>query len=254
MRTLNYSLLCPTRGRPDGLQRLIESVAATAGAVERVEVLAYVDSDDPALPDYKRMFEALAEVGVQLRRFTALVGPPKSVSLSWNDLAASCTGDVLMMANDDQVYVQSGWDHRLDQEIAKFPDDVYCMWFEDGINGEKHCAFPVVSRRWYETLGYFTPGVFEFIANDTWIMDVAKRVERLHFIGDVTVEHRHFSVGKSELDETYLRHRSGENRERIARDMLILDRTWPVRQRDADRLAAIIRSSGDRPVETGDAQ
>ena len=163
------SLLCPSRGRPAGLRTLIESVAATASLKQRVEILVYIDADDPNMAGYQETFDALRNAGLGLGRLEGIVGPPQSVSISWNLLASACGGDILMMANDDQVYVQSGWDERLDQATADYPDGIYCMWFDDGINAGRHCAFPIVSRRWYESLDYFTPGVFEFIANDTWM-------------------------------------------------------------------------------------
>ena len=238
------SLLCPSRGRPAGLRTLIESVAATASLKQRVEILVYIDADDPNMAGYQETFDALRNAGLGLGRLEGIVGPPQSVSISWNLLASACGGDILMMANDDQVYVQSGWDERLDQATADYPDGIYCMWFDDGINAGRHCAFPIVSRRWYESLDYFTPGVFEFIANDTWIMDVGRKVGRLHYIGDILVEHRHFSVGKSEFDETYRRHRENEQKQRIARDMFVLERTEAIRERDARRLRALMKAGG----------
>ena len=65
----------------------------------------------------------------------------------------------------------------------------------DKINGEKHCAFPIVSKEWYKCLGRFTPGCFNFGYNDTWIFEVGKMLDRCHFIPSVVVEHLHFSVG-----------------------------------------------------------
>ena len=93
------------------------------------------------------------------------------------------------MATDAQLYGHEGWDTRLDAEILKFPDRIYCIWFNDGINGSGHCAFPIVSRRWYNTLGYFTPGIFDFLFNDTWIMAIAQLLGRVHYVDDVTVEY-----------------------------------------------------------------
>ena len=105
-------------------------------------------------------------------------------------------GDILIMGNDDQEYQTQYWDTTLEGEVNKYPDDIYCAWFEDKINGPKHCAFPIISRKWYDTVGYFAPGVFNFGYNDTWVYDIAKRVGRTHFIPDVVVEHKHFSKAR----------------------------------------------------------
>jgi glycosyl transferase/beta-hydroxylase protein BlmF len=212
------SLLCPTRGRPAFAERLMESVARTAAQPKRVELLFYVDGDDPERAGYEAFAARLTQGPIALGRCTVFVGEPMSVSRSWNVLARQSVGDLLVMANDDQVYVDAGWDARLDAEVDAYPDGIFCMWFNDGINGGCHCAFPIVSRVWCETLGYFTPGIFEFLYNDTWVMDIAARVGRTHYIPDVLVEHRHFTAGKSEFDDTYRRHRTGASDGRAARD------------------------------------
>jgi glycosyl transferase/beta-hydroxylase protein BlmF len=189
---VKFSLLCPTRGRVKGAKELLDSALSTADDPSRVEVLFYVDSDDELAEEYKRVLGD---------RVT--IGEPMSVSKSWNIIAGKCTGDILIMANDDIVYRTQGWETKIAKEASKFEDGIYCMWTEDGINGPNHCAIPIVSRKWYETLGYFTPGIFKFFFNDTWLMDIGRKVGRLHYIEDVLMEHLHFSVKKSEFDDTY---------------------------------------------------
>ena len=240
------SLLCPTRGRPHLVQRLLESLLQTSAVPQRLELLLYVDADDTRLAEYRALVDAAQISAKKLGRFELLVGEPKSVSKSWNDLAAMARGDMLLITNDDQVYASAGWDVRLDQEAATFDDAFYCLWFNDGINGEKHCAFPIVSRRWVEALGYLTPGIFEFLANDTWLMDIGRRLNRLHYVGDVLVEHRHFTVGKAAADETYLRHRTGDARDRRKRDMDLYERTAEIRERDAQRLRMLSATTGKK--------
>jgi hypothetical protein len=223
---MKFSILCPTRGRVEGAVRLRDSALSTADDPSSVEVLFYVDDDDELVAQYKDALGA-----------ALTVGPPMSVSKSWNVIAEKCSGDILMMGNDDLVYRTQGWDTRVAEEAAKFPDQIYCMWTQDGINGKRHCAFPIVSRVWYETVGYFSPGVFEFLYNDTWVMDIGKRVGRLHYIGDVLIEHLHFSVRKSPRDKTYTRQRRDGRR---ARDRDLYAKTGEDRQKDAEKLLAVI--------------
>ena len=99
------------------------------------------------------------------------------------------------------------------------------MWFNDGINGEKHCAFPIISKKWFHTVGHFTPGIFNFLYNDTWIFDIAKRIGRAHYIPHVTTEHLHFTTGKSEVDETTKRNRTGVRAHMPREDQIIFNNT-----------------------------
>lgn len=200
------SLLCPTRGRPDRVCIMIESVIKTTEKLENVEILFYIDSDDDKKDDYiVSINNLLNKYNNPFKRVLPYIGEPMSISKSWNIIAEKCEGDILVMANDDEVWITKGWDRRLNEEADKFPDEIYCIYFDDGTLHENHTSFPMVSRKWYETLGYFTPGIFNFASNDNWIEYIARRICRLHYVPDVLVEHRHYLYGKSEIDNTYKR-------------------------------------------------
>ena len=230
----NISILCPTRQRAERAVNYAESVFETANEPERVELLFYIDSDDPEKARYLDLF-----IGFPLKyKVKIIVDEPKSISKSWNDLAKACIGDILLMGNDDLVHETHGWDTVLENTSNEFPDDIYCIFFNDGINAGKHCAFPAVSRKWYETLGYFTPGIFEFIANDSWVFDIGKRVNRIRYVPEVMVRHNHHSVTKFK-DETTKRHRD-YNPGRIKRDLSLMKKTGDQREVDANKLRSVM--------------
>ena len=238
MKTL--SLLCPTRERPALAARYAQSVSNTALYPERCEVLFYVDNDDPKLENYIQIFDTVRESS-SLARVGLITGPRKSVSISWNDLASQSEGDILIMGNDDVVFITKGWDVRLEQEAAKYEDDIYCLFFQDTEhNNPTFCAFPMVSRKWYETLGYFTPGVFNFQYCDTWISDLAERIKRKRKISDVTMEHRHWKTKKGQADATQ---EHDIARYTLKTDGLIYNRPDMVARRaeDAKKLQAVMK-------------
>jgi hypothetical protein len=238
----NIAILTPTRARPGRLDTFIESVYQTAANPERVFCWNYIDDDDPRVKAYTDYADR------QHDNSCNLISEKDSVSVSWNTLALYATSkeltdnvaDILVMGNDDLIYRTQGWDTIVEEESNKFPDEIYCMWMEDLINGEKHCAFPIVSRKWYTTVGYFTPGVFNFGYNDTWIFDVAKRVGRTHFIPNVVNEHMHFTAGKSVMDDTYERNRTQERGNLYEKDKVIFEDTASKRQADAGKLMEVI--------------
>ena len=235
------SILTPTRNRPNNCERFIKSVYNSARTKKNVEMLFYVDNDDPAINAYKSLDWHAQKEYEGFKNIKFIYGEPKSVSVSWNDLAAECIGDVLIMGNDDLVYQTDGWDEKLDQELNIYKDDnIYVAWMNDNINFERHCAFPIVSRQWYECLGRFTPGCFNFGYNDTFIFEVGQMLGRCHYIPFIKAEHLHFSTGKSEMDDTYARNRTQEKGNLYAKDKLIFDKTRAVRQKDRDRLRELI--------------
>lgn len=248
MKTI--AILTPTRARPGRLDTFVNSVYATASNPERVWMYNYIDEDDPrtkAYEDYARR---------QHDNSTNLLGESQSVSISWNVIAQFATShlerpaDILIMGNDDLVYKTDGWDNIIEEETKKFPDDIYCMYMEDLINGEEHCAFPIVSKKWYTTLGYFTPGVFNFGYNDTWVFDIAKKIGRTHFIPNAVNEHMHFTAGKSGMDDTYNRNRTQERGNLYEKDKVIFEDTEKDRQADADKLMEVINGQTRVPSES----
>ena len=151
-------------------------------------------------------------------------------------------GDIIIMGNDDLIYRTPSWDRMIELESNAYKDDIFCMWMDDRINRENHCAFPIVSRKWCETLGYFTPGVFHFGYNDTWVFDIAKRIHRCRFLGGVIGEHMHFTQGKAVKDETYLRNRvQGRNFYQL--DEVIFNSKEMVHKRidDAEKLKKVMK-------------
>ena len=240
---MNIAILTPSRQRPGKLDRLIDSVYETASKKNSIRMYNYIDTDDPRMQQYTNNNLASDFSPTVFNVYDK----PQSVSKSWNVLAEKAMyeskewgADVLIMGNDDQVYLTKDWDIKLQEEIEKFADDIYCCWFEDLINGKSHCSFPIISKKWYETLGYFTPGVFNFGYNDTWVYDIAKRIDRCHFIPEVVVEHLHFSTGKVQMDSTYHRNRTEKRGNLYHLDKVIFDETSDQRAQAAEKLKKLM--------------
>ena len=233
-----FSLLCPSRGRVSGAESLIRSVCRTAFRPERVELLFYVDSDDPCLPAYRELFATTDKRFGQLRRCVLVVDAPTTVGKAWNILARAAEGDVLMMANDDQLYVDYGWDDHAAEALARYPDRMVCMFFDNGQYTGGGGDFPIMPRRWFEVLGYFAPEVFAFWANDQWILDVAARAGRMHAIKGVFVDHLHYSEYRSPYDETYQRYRLAPDKWNT--DAALFEQTAQQRAADACRVRETI--------------
>jgi glycosyl transferase/beta-hydroxylase protein BlmF len=223
------------------LERFIKSVASTATESARIEILIYVDEDDPEKFNYLVSHKNLtADPAVsRLLNIDLLVDEPLTTPLINNILADRAQGDILMIANDDQVYVDKNWDVRIDEEAAKFPDDIYCMWFNEGRYREKICTFPILSRKWVDTLGYIEPFLFEHFNCDLWTWQIGQMIDRLHYIPDILVEHLHPDTGKAAADETTERNLKGGRPER---DKTIFTKFERYRVLDASLLKDVIEA------------
>jgi glycosyl transferase/beta-hydroxylase protein BlmF len=218
-----YALVCPTRGRPNQLQKFVESALTKADNPQRVEILLYIDDDDPEFKHYEASI-ANFEKKFGYNSISITLGPSVGVPRAANILFNKSTADVFLISNDDQVFIDHGWDARLDKEINKFPDSIFCIWFNDKWESRNFCTFPILSRKWIETLGYLQFPFFEHFFTDAWIWMLAKAIGRDHYIDDIVIEHRHWKTGKSEKDATYTKHLTTEGKSRHARDRSVIDR------------------------------
>lgn len=213
------NVLTPSRGRPDLAKRMYESATDTAKG--DVNIVFGLDHDDPTIAEY---------AGLPYEIFRDC-----PVGKIWNGLANNTKKGMIMMGNDDLIFRTPGWDEYLLDFSKTLTNSSHVIYFNDGINGKDHCAFPIISRSWYKKLKYFTPECFNFLYHDTWVMDIAKKCNELHYCDDVLIEHMHFTAGKSEMDDTYKRHREGQSDKRQI-DGYIYHMTDWIRQRDAEAI------------------
>ena len=238
------SILCPSRERPKNLERLLKNINEHSSKHSMIELVVYVDNDDPLLTSYLNIDKNYKRSEYKIN-FKLLVGEPKSVSKSWNDIAKIANGDIFIMGNDDCIFETKNWDKILNQEVAKFPDKIFVMWFNDGLRAHMYGDFPIVSRQWYNVLGYFTPGCFEFIFNDTWIIDIGRRVKRLHYIKKVKLTHLHADIGIQKKDNTWEKNRSGENKNVYQRDEEKFNSTSYERDIDSKKILKYINKKNN---------
>ena len=229
---MKIAILTPSRERAYHLKKFIDSVIHNQSFNNHISFYNYIDQDDPT----RERYSTILRPGHTIYN---IIGKPQSVSKSWNILAQKAYTDkvdILIMGNDDLTYTTKNWDTLLENEIKKFSDQIYCMWFEDKRQGSKHCAFPIVSKKWYETLGYLTPGIFHFFYNDTWIFDIAKRINRTHFIPNVITPHVHLVN-----DKTYNRNRKTPQGHLANLDQVIFKNTEGERIKAAEKLMKVMQ-------------
>ncbi|MBV9179882.1 MAG: glycosyltransferase family 2 protein [Acidobacteria bacterium] len=187
---MKISILCPTRGRPENIKRLIDSLLETSTVMP--EIVLYRDLDDctPG-PEFWK--------GVEIKN---VLGPRITLSKMWNRCAEVSTGEILMHAGDDIVFKTKGWDDYVRRAFAAFPDRLVFVHGDDGVYGDQFGTHGFLHRAWIETVGYFCPPYFSSDYNDTWLNEVASAIGRRVPLPFVT-EHMHPLTGKAEWDKTH---------------------------------------------------
>lgn len=186
------SLLAPTRNRRQGLAEMWQSAQATATDPDDLELVIYTDDGDDA-------YQGLQLVG----SIVQITGPRIVLSEMWNECAAKAHGDILWHGADDIRFRTPAWDLAVLNAFERHPDGIVLAHGRDGVHDAELATHGFISRRWYETIGYFVPPYFVSDYNDSWLTDVADRIDRRVFLPGVYTEHMHPVVGKGPWDSTH---------------------------------------------------
>jgi glycosyltransferase involved in cell wall biosynthesis len=181
------SFCCPSRGRPQLAQRLIDTATATQKG--DTEFLFYLNDDDEKLQQYKDLLDE--------KHYT--VGPNQSTCYSWNLMADKASHDVVMLMGDDVQVNTPNWDQIIVDEINKFDDKILMVVPSDGRPKNRHlgneprlwpdeklpAAHFAVHKNWTKALGYLAPVFFWHWHVDSYTQKVARKLNRCLYLPTV---------------------------------------------------------------------
>jgi hypothetical protein len=226
------SLLVPSRMRPDGCRAMWLSALDTADDPLTLQLVLYLDDDDPTLAGYHAWVGATDHL-----RIKALTGPRIVLSETWNRCWAVADGEIGWHGNDDIRFRSEGWDKTVRDEFEAVPDRIVFVHGADGIQNAVMGTHGFLHRRWTETVGTFCPPYFSSDYNDLWFTRVADALGRRRYLPHVETEHLHPAAGKGPLDQTHqdrlVRHRQ-DNVDQLWRDTVAERAQW------AERLRAVM--------------
>lgn len=210
---MTIALLCPSRGRPEQLKRMIESVRRTAvnnilvfNALSKEDIANYGRAGIPSLEDY----------------YWGMLETPENLPTAqkWNLLAQGALNNannkLFMLASDDMIFDTQGWDEALINHYNSLENKIHVYALQDSRdeNGTPH---PIVTREWIEAMGYAFPPIFLHWYLDTWTVEIAKANNCFTHFKDYKLIHDKPS-DRGQADETHSRIREwGWN----ARDMYV---------------------------------
>jgi GT2 family glycosyltransferase len=139
-----FSFIIPTRGNPESLVRLFDSISAHTSRPEEVEIVLVTDTDDEAS-------RAVEYPGLNVRK---VEGPPRRSMGSLNTAGyRAATGKYLALLNDDVVLRTPSWDDHLIDVFHNYPDGIVLAHVNDTIFRDTLCTFPFLTRAFCELAG-----------------------------------------------------------------------------------------------------
>lgn len=114
--------------------------------------------------------------------------------------------DILLLASDDMVPIVDGYDEIIVSAMLKyFPDMDGVLHFNDGKQGNTLNTISILGKKYYRRFGYiYYPEYCSFYC-DNEFMIVSRMLKKEVYIDSIIIEHRHFSYGKGNIDDLYIK-------------------------------------------------
>lgn len=205
--TKQISVLIPSRKRIDSLIRCVNNLVSTADDPNNFEVLIRLDHDDK---DSIKRIEELPYDKVDIyiiigNRF----GGYADLHLYVNELCAISNGRFLFLYNDDATILTKKWDLIIvgeSQVVGLNP-------LSNTEKKQKYDIFPIIHRKIYETLGFFSLSPH----NDSWMFELIKTVELEKKIPELKIRHYRIEARDVTYDEkvSQLKISQGKHRKEV---------------------------------------
>lgn len=192
------SLLLPTRHRVSLINRLFNSIIASADNPAALEIVLYIDEDDKETQDIS--FQGLSLI--------KLIGPRETMGKMTNLCYEASHGHFVMLMNDDVIFRTNAWDQKVKEAFLAFKDSIAMVYGNDLYQRGCVGTFPILSRVICEAMGGICPPEYKYSHIDTHLFDIFRKLAALGYkrnvyLSEVIFEHMHYEAGKSLMDEIY---------------------------------------------------
>jgi hypothetical protein len=235
MSDTTISILLPTRGRTEQLDKSVSSLLYLAAEPEKIQWLFGFDNDDtdsftwfqentlPKIENSGGLYSCLSFEPLGYIRLHEYV----------NKLASYATGEWFVFWNDDAVMQTHGWDTEIIKHTGTF-----CLQAFDTHKKHPYSIFPIVPKEWYEVIGHLSLHQLNdaWLSQIAWMLDIVKQipVEVLHDRADLTGNNK---------DETFNKRIIFEGNVSDPRDFNYLARR-KIRVEEANKIAKYLIEKG----------
>jgi hypothetical protein len=177
------TIIMATRGRPEMLVQVFDSLKANTAQKDKVCIWLYVDQDDSvtrAAIDAGKLSDAGIKINWHFGGQTA--GLCETQHALWHN--SGRTSEIYMITCDDACYSTPGWDDVLRETSAKFPDGIFLASPHDPMTADT-CTYPIFGWRWLETLETIFPGHFPYWYDDRWVHQIGQMTGRFAWLSIV---------------------------------------------------------------------
>lgn len=195
MSKFNISILLPSRGRTDILERSILSLLDNADDPATIELLLAFDSDDSESSTFfiNNIAPKITAIGATYHVYEFAPLGYANLHQYLNKLAKYATAPWWVFWNDDAVMKDKGWD-----TVISSQGDRFCIQAFNTHNLHPYSIFPIVPKAWFDLLGHLSRHQLNdaYISQIAWLLDIMVRI-------DIHVDHERFDLTGKNQDDTY---------------------------------------------------
>ena len=195
------SLVCISKNRSKRLNKAIKNIYKNTKNIDFIELRIFIDEDDKEIFMYKKIIKDFSKK----MKIYLEIGNIEKNTAKMNYLCKKSKGNLIWGFNDD-MYLNKDWDEEINKESNKFhKDESYCIWAnEDGLKySYLHCNAPIISKKWYETLGYYLCEEFYHYYADNWLCDISRGTYKFIITKKKIWKHENVDSNLNLFDETY---------------------------------------------------
>jgi hypothetical protein len=176
IRQGEISIIFATRGRPELLVDVFNSLGRNTAKKDLTSVWIYVDDDDTATLQAieKKIFP---DAGIPVHWHVA----PRTGGLGECHQAlykaSGRTSQVYVTTVDDAQFDTPGWDDVVRAKYDEYPDGVLLAFPHDP-NTADQATYPILGWGWLKALGHVYPGYFPYWFDDKWVDEIGRMVGR----------------------------------------------------------------------------
>lgn len=178
----------PTRGRPDKFFTVLDRYFHGAKRKDLTSFLVTCDQDDPSMNN-----DAVRDkLQKNYKNMKVVFGHSKSkIEAVNNDMSLAPDYDIILLASDDMVPEEKGYDEIIRQKMAElYPDTDGVLWFFDGYRRDFN-TLCILGKKYYERFGYIYHPSYKSFWCDNEFTDVANQLNKQTFIDKVIIRHIH---------------------------------------------------------------
>ena len=245
MTGTDLTVVIPSRGRPGSVERMATAFAETGA--DELAVYWAIESDDPALPDYRKAVAEWFAYGDVVPVSGATM--TSAINAASTHAVADLDPYGVAVLNDDHLPRTVGWHTSMLDALLRL-DPIGLVYPNDGFRGEGLATVWAVHGAWVKAIGRMIPARVDHLYADDAMMDLARIVgNRVEYLPEVLIEHMHPLAGKAETDDGYQR---VNGRDKLRADRAVFKMWQGSRKRTEQRAALAMVIASSLPPAGGD--